>query len=180
MLICTNCGKEVSEDMKFCPKCGNRLTKTQGEQTATSALYKEVSAKDEDLLPQNIASDTSSEAQEETKAAKLETLWAEMKSDLRSWGFGLAGIGIISIVFSGFLDPVWGGILIVLGVLCFLIKRRGMYIAIGTGLMLAGIMNIFSGEFGGWTIFGVFQIGFGIYEVRKFWKYASVSVFWKQ
>jgi len=43
MLICPNCGKEVSEDMKFCPKCGNRLAKTQGEQTATFALYKEVS-----------------------------------------------------------------------------------------------------------------------------------------
>lgn len=28
--------------MLICPKCGNRLTKTQGEQTATSASYKEM------------------------------------------------------------------------------------------------------------------------------------------
>jgi len=40
---CPNCGKEVSEDTKFCPKCGKRLIKTQSEQPATSALYKEVS-----------------------------------------------------------------------------------------------------------------------------------------
>ena len=42
MPFCPNCGKEVSEDTKFCPKCGNRLIKTQGAQTATSALYNEV------------------------------------------------------------------------------------------------------------------------------------------
>jgi len=47
-----------------------------------------------------------------------------------------------------------------------------MYIAIGAGLMIAGIINIFGGGFGGWTIFGIFQIGFAIHEIRKFWKYA--------
>ncbi|GEM_PF-1518236 len=172
MPFCRNCGKEVNEGVKFCPKCGKPLTDMHGEQVATSALYKEMSAKYEDLVPQTIASNTSSEAQEETEAAQLETLRAEMKRDLRGWGFSLAGIGIISIVLSEFLDPVWGGILIALGVLCFLIKRRGMYIAIGAGLMIAGIINIFGGGFGGWTIFGIFQIGFAIHEIRKFWKYA--------
>ncbi|MDH5781887.1 MAG: zinc-ribbon domain-containing protein, partial [Dehalococcoidia bacterium] len=44
MPFCPNCGKEVSEDTNFCPKCGKRLIKTQSEQPATSALYKEVSA----------------------------------------------------------------------------------------------------------------------------------------
>jgi len=43
MPFCSNCGKEVNEGVKFCPKCGKRLIKTQREQTATSALYKEVS-----------------------------------------------------------------------------------------------------------------------------------------
>ena len=172
MPFCPSCGKEVSEGMKFCPKCGKRLIKTQNEQPATSVLHREVSTKHEDLVPQTSAVNTSSEAQEETKAAQLETLGAEMKRDLRGWGFGLVGIGIISIVFSTFLDPVWGGILIAVGVLCFRIKRRGMYIVVGIVLMLAGIMNIFGVESGRWTIFGVFQIGLEIYEIRKFWKYA--------
>jgi len=44
MPFCPNCGKEVNEDTNFCPKCGKRLIKTQSEQPATSALYKEVSA----------------------------------------------------------------------------------------------------------------------------------------
>ena len=144
-MFCPNCGKEVSEDNKFCPKCGKQLIETQ------------------------------SEAQEETEAAQLETLRAEMKRDIRSWGFGLLVIGVIHIVFLEFLDPIWGGILIAIGISCLFIKRRGMYIVIGIALILAGIMNILFTGFGGWTIFGVFQIGLGIHQIRRFSKYASVS-----
>ncbi len=43
MPFCSNCGKEVSEDTKFCPQCGKPLTDTHSEQAAISALYKEVS-----------------------------------------------------------------------------------------------------------------------------------------
>jgi len=44
MPFCPECGKEVSEDTKFCPHCGKPLTETRGEQIATSALYREMSA----------------------------------------------------------------------------------------------------------------------------------------
>ena len=43
MPFCSSCGKEISEDTKFCPECGKPLTDTHSEQAATSALYKEVS-----------------------------------------------------------------------------------------------------------------------------------------
>jgi len=43
MPFCSNCGKEISKDTKFCPECGKPLTDTHSEQVATSALYKEVS-----------------------------------------------------------------------------------------------------------------------------------------
>lgn len=95
-----------------------------------------------------------------------------MKKDLRSWGFGLIVIGIISIVLAGFLDPIWGGVLIVLGLLTLFIQRRGMFIVIGIALCLARIINITMGS-GGWTIFGFFQLYWGVQEIRKFWKYAS-------
>ena len=42
MPFCLNCGKEVSEDTKFCPKCGKHFTGIHSEQTAASALYKEL------------------------------------------------------------------------------------------------------------------------------------------
>ncbi len=96
-----------------------------------------------------------------------------MRRDLRNWGIGLIGIGIVSIVFSEILDPIWGGLLILLGVLTLIIRQRGMYIAIGIGLLLAGVMNIVAvGKFGGWMVFGLFQIFIGIQEIRKFWRYA--------
>jgi len=46
MPFCSSCGKEISEDTKFCPQCGKPLTDTHGEQVATSALYKEVSERE--------------------------------------------------------------------------------------------------------------------------------------
>ena len=147
MPFCPDRGTEVSEDTRFCPECGKPLIKPQSE------------------LP------TNSESQEETEATEMEILQAEMKRDIRSWGFGLLVIGVIHIVFSEFLDPIWGGIIIAIGISCLFIRRRGMYIVIGIALMLVGIMNILFTGFGGWTIFGVFQIGFGIHQVRKFWKY---------
>ncbi|WP_456324103.1 hypothetical protein [Desulfonauticus submarinus] len=108
-------------------------------------------------------------------AREPEKMVAGIKKDLRSWGFGLIGIGIISIVLSGFLDPIWGGVLIVLGVLTLVIQQRGMFIVIGIGLLLAGIMNITAGECEGWTVFGFFQLYWGAQEIRKFWKYASLE-----
>ena len=151
MPFCPDCGTQVSEDTRFCPECGKLLIKAQSEQSIIS------------------------ETQEEADDVELETDGAEMKRDIRSWGFGLVVIGVIHIVFSGFLDPVWGGILIAIGIACLFIRRRGMYIAIGIALMLAGIMNILLTVFGGWTIFGVFQIGFGIHQIHKFRKYRGIQ-----
>lgn len=122
------------------------------------------------VLNENQVQEIKEEAQTPEKTV------ADMKKDLRSWGFGLIAIGVISIVLK-FLDPVWGGVLIVIGVLTLLIQRRTMFITIGICLLLAGIMNIGSGsgEFGGWTIFGILQIYWGIQEIRKFWKYGPTA-----
>lgn len=104
-----------------------------------------------------------------------------MKRDLRNWGIGLILIGIVSIVLSQSLDPVWGGILIALGLVTLFVRHRGMYIAIGMGLLLAGIMNITGSIqaelaagrewFSGWALFGLFQVFLGIQEIRKFCRY---------
>ena len=93
-----------------------------------------------------------------------------LKKDLRGWGTGLIIMGVISFLLSGFLDPIWGGILIAIGVATLIVQQRGMFIIIGIGLILAGIMNISAG--GGWKIFGFLQIYWGIQEIRKFNKYA--------
>jgi hypothetical protein len=107
---------------------------------------------------------------------KIQERVAEMKKDLRSWGFGLIAMGVISVMLSGFLDPIWGCILIIVGVLSLFIQRRGMFIVFGIILILAGIMNIAAGEFGGWSVFGFFQLYWGTREIRKFRKYTKISL----
>ena len=108
----------------------------------------------------------------------------DMEKDLQGWGFGLLAIGAISI-FTSFLDPVWGGILIAIDILTLLVQRRGMFIVIGIGLLLAGVMNITSslisinaGEGGCfdifWIVFGVLQLLWGVNELLKFGRYADL------
>jgi hypothetical protein len=100
---------------------------------------------------------------------------ADMKTELRNWGIGLILLGIAHFVFSGFLDPVWGAVILVVGVLNLLIPRRGMFIVNGIALLLVGILNITAGEVGSWTAFGILQLVWGVQEIRKFGQYASAE-----
>ncbi|RMG33271.1 MAG: hypothetical protein D6732_12315 [Methanobacteriota archaeon] len=100
----------------------------------------------------------------------------DMEESLQKWGIALIILGIIHIVFSGFLDAFWGGLIIILGIFNLTIKKRGMFIANGSGLMMVGVMNILEtialqGSGFMWLVIGVFQIGWGIAEIRKFSRY---------
>ena len=110
------------------------------------------------------------------ETANTETPRDQMRRDIRGWGLALIVLGGIHILLSGFLDPIWGGIIIVVGVSCLIIRQRGMYILLGAMLVIVGIMNILFTQLGGWTAFGVFQIGFGIHQARKFWRYGTQPV----
>lgn len=133
------------EDTKPCPMCGKEIKKSALKCRHCGQFI------DEELL-------------------KTTQIRDALKKDLRGWGGGLIIMGIISFLLSGFLDPIWGGILIAIGVATLIIQQRGMFIIIGIGLVLAGIMNISAG--GGWKIFGFLQIYWGVQEIRKFNKYA--------
>jgi hypothetical protein len=97
-----------------------------------------------------------------------------MLKDLSSWGGGLILIGIAHIVFSSFLDPGWGVILIILGVLVLAIKTRAMFVVIGLGLWLAAYGNLTAGISGFWFIFGIMQIYWGLQEMVKFLRYRGL------
>jgi hypothetical protein len=99
-----------------------------------------------------------------------------LKKDLQIWGIGSIVMGVISIIFSRFLDPFWGIFLIVLGVLNLLIRHRAMFIVNGLSLLAVGALNILtsiagfstSGFSTVWLSLGIFQIIWGIQEIRKF------------
>lgn len=94
----------------------------------------------------------------------------QMKDELRKWGIGLIILGAVHLIISGFLDPVWGVLIAGIGVLNLLIPKRGMFIVNGMVILLAGVMNMTAG--GGWKVFAMLQIIWGIQEIRKFREYA--------
>jgi hypothetical protein len=99
----------------------------------------------------------------------------ELKNELKKWGFGLVVTGALSIFMPEFLNPVWGALLILLGILSFVIRKCGMFIVIGCGLLLVGLMNIFAGiESIGWSVFGVLQIIWAIQEFRRYARYRTL------
>lgn len=83
-------------------------------------------------------------------------------------GIILIVLGILHFVLAGFLDPGWGAVLIVLGILNLLIRRRGMFIVNGLSLVLVGLLNTFLVSAGGWTVFGLLQMYWGVQEIRRF------------
>lgn len=99
-----------------------------------------------------------------------------MKSDLRGWGVGLIVIGVISIALAGILDPIWGVLLIGLGAVTLLVRHRGMFIALGVALFLAGIINIaLTGGSIFWVVFGLMQFRWGLQEIAKFSAYGGAT-----
>ncbi len=98
----------------------------------------------------------------------------KMETELRSWGVGLLVVGVVSILWSSFLNPVWGVLLIILGVFSFLVRKCGMFIVIGCGLLLAGFMNIMVGFGSGWFVFGCLQIYWAVQEFKKYSHFAKM------
>lgn len=105
----------------------------------------------------------------------------DLSKALRNWGIGLGVVGIISIFLKGIFNPVWGVVLIILGVLNFFIHQRVMFIVNGVALIVAGTFNFITsissksglGGMGFWLPFGVIQIGWGITEILKYKSYSS-------
>jgi len=103
---------------------------------------------------------------------------SDMKKELRNWGIGLIAVGVISIFLSAYLDPIWGIMLIVIGIINLFAVHRVMFVINGIVIAAAGALNIISALPSGTTafcVFGIFQIVWGIDEIRKFGKYRSID-----
>ena len=100
-----------------------------------------------------------------------------MSEDLRSWGGGFLILGGLHFIIP-FLASEWGVVLIFLGILSLVIIHRGMFIAIGAGLIFVGLMNFSASAASGggfWAIFGCLQIYWGIKEMAKFSAYGKLQ-----
>ena len=114
------------------------------------------------------------ELSEEEKEEKDDQPTPEgMRGNLRGWGLVLIAVGIAQL-WVPFLDPLWAFVILPLGVLSLFVAHRVMFIAIGAALVLVGLLNIFGGGFGSWTIVGGAQVYWGVQEFRKFGRYEYV------
>jgi len=98
----------------------------------------------------------------------IRQVYSLIRRDVRAWGIGLILTGLTSIVFAGFLDPIWGKLLVLIGALSVIAPLRGMFIVFGIGFLVAGVANIFSGSLDGWTFFGLLQIYWAYQQFRKY------------
>jgi len=100
----------------------------------------------------------------------------DMRRELRLWGIWLVALGAIHVAWQ---SPFWGSILVALGILSFLIRRREMFFVIGSFFLLASVLNAvlsvsasvdWSAWF--WRAFSILQLFWGIQIIRKSRLYA--------
>lgn len=93
-----------------------------------------------------------------------------LEKDLKGWCRALILIGIISLLVPNFLSPVWGVILIILGILTFFIIEPAMYLVFSSIIIMLGISNSITSSVG-WSIFSVIQIIIGFYIFKSYFNY---------
>jgi len=107
-------------------------------------------------------------------------LQRDLATEIRARGVGLIVLGIFHFVFSKSLEPTWGAVMLVIGLLNLAIPSRAMFIVDGIALIAAGLWNALIGSIGGnvfWRIFGMGQVVWGLAEFGKFGRYAPVTAF---
>ena len=95
-----------------------------------------------------------------------------IKKYCRDTGIILIILGVIHIIFSGFLSEIWGFLLIIVGIISLVSRTHKMIMAAGIILVLAGFLNISSSLFIKlnffWLLLGGVQIYLGIKELIRY------------
>jgi uncharacterized membrane protein HdeD (DUF308 family) len=98
----------------------------------------------------------------------------DLEKYLKTSGVTLIVLGFLHFLIPQYLMFSFGAILIFLGVFSLIFKVRWMLIVFGILLILLGLWNIgltgIEGTTGFWSILGIFQIYWGIKEIRMFSK----------
>jgi len=88
-------------------------------------------------------------------------------------GLIIIALGVLHLILSGFLSGTWGFLLIIIGIIALAYRSKTMIIIFGVALILVGTLNIINIIYevsGIWLILGIFQIGWGIQELRRYKK----------
>lgn len=99
-----------------------------------------------------------------------EELLKKVQRDVEDWAYALIIMGVASIIFSNLLSPIWGGILIILGILTFTILEPSMYIILGLIIIMLSFKNSLATN-SWWTLYSLLQLAIGVFLVQKFKDY---------
>ncbi len=168
-IICSDCGKELGNQVALSWHREGVHGADRWKPTASPGQSRKARVS---AGPRESVRAPEAHRAETSEVAPPEATVEDLKQEVRGWGIGLIVLGAAQ-YFLPFLDPMWAFFVVPLGVLSLLFSHRVMFIAIGVGLVVVGLSNVFGGGFGGWTIYGVAQIYWGAQEFGKFGKYAD-------
>ncbi len=112
------------------------------------------------------------------KSPRPEVTAERMKAELKKWGYGLIGFGALHIVLASVLDPIWGVILIILGLCNIFIVHRTMFLLNSLAIMTAAVFNgiaIAKAEVPAFNFLVMMQFVWGVLEIRKYKLYDEVK-----
>ena len=98
---------------------------------------------------------------------------AKMQKEVRSWGLWWLGLGILSLILSGFSEP-WGAVLLIAGLGSLVFREASMFVVYGTTIAWAAISNIFTGQIS-WIVFALFQLLIAFVVFRKYARYRDAE-----
>ncbi len=119
---------------------------------------------------------------EAARRANVENRFQAMLKEIRTSAFWLIGVGVVSIVASGFLSAAWGILLVVVGLASFFIKDAALFVVYGVTLAWAAISNALGGIHGqgwGWAAFSLLQIYLVIRVFRDYRGFRRVQSEWQ-
>ncbi len=111
-------------------------------------------------------------------APKAEIVKEKMATELKKWGIGLVGLGLLHFALRHILSSVWGVILIITGLLNLFINKRIMFLLNGFLIIIAGLSNMVVAaqleiNFIGFWVLILMQIAWGLREIQKYRKYKT-------
>lgn len=87
--------------------------------------------------------------------------------ETRNWGFSLLLLGVVQLVASNFLNPVWGVAVILIGAASFYFRSAAMLPVYGVTLAWAMVSNVLTGQVQ-WIIFALFQAYWALCTFQQF------------
>ncbi len=118
-----------------------------------------------------MASETVSVATTTSSATEVAAqTYALMLREIRSWGFWSLGLGMVSLVASGFLSAPWGILLLIVGIASFYFREAAMFVIYGVMLIWAALSNILGGQVS-WILFALFQFLLAFQVFRQFYRF---------